>query len=95
LLYAEGTGRVPDDNQRTKEPIMTYEDEYKKVELRSLKSGAYFKRKPNAKTEFIRGHYNPKSQWEGPANFACSDTEDMNREVYLKPSTQVYIERTY
>tara|TARA_R100000541_G_scaffold57153_1_gene67052 strand:+ start:532 stop:777 length:246 start_codon:yes stop_codon:yes gene_type:complete len=78
-----------------KEPIMTYLDEYKKVELRSLKSGAYFKRKPNAKTEFIREHYNPKSQWEGPANFACSDTEDMNRYVYLKPSTQVYIERSY
>ena len=77
-----------------KEPIMTYEDEYKKVELRSLKSGAYFKRKPNAKTEFIRNHYNRKSQWDF-ANFSCSDTEDMNREIYLKPSTQVYIERTY
>ena len=62
------------------------------LELRSLKQGDYFRRKPNAKTEFIRGHYNRKCKWEGAANFACNDTEDMNREIYLKPSTHVFVE---
>lgn len=65
-----------------------------KIELRKVKFGAYFKRKPNAKTEFIRGYYNRKSQW-GFASFGCEDTEDMNREIFLKPSTMVYIEPTY
>ena len=62
------------------------------VELRSLKQGDYFFRKPNAKTEFIRGHYNRKCKWEGAANFCCNDTVDMNREIFLKPSTIVFVE---
>ena len=66
-----------------------------KIELRKVKQGEYFRRKPMAKTEFIRGHYNRKNQYDGFANFACNDTEDMNREIFLKPSTMVYIEPTY
>ena len=66
-----------------------------KIELRKVKQGEYFRRKPMAKTEFIRGHYNRKSQYDGFASFACNDTEDMNREIYLKPSTMVFIEPTY
>ena len=62
------------------------------VEIRSLKQGDYFRRKLTAKTEFIREHYNRKCKWEGAANFCCSDTEDMNRLVYLKPSTNVFVE---
>lgn len=63
----------------------------KKVELRKVKEGAYFKRKPSAKTEYIRNHYNRKDQF-GPANYSCSDANDMNREIFLKPSTIVYVE---
>ena len=63
----------------------------KKVELRKVKEGAYFKRKPSAKTEYIRNHYNRKDQF-GPANYSCSDAHDMNREIFLKPSTIVYVE---
>ena len=62
------------------------------VEIRSLKQGDYFRRKLTAKTEFIREHYNRKCKWEGAANFCCSDTEDMNRLIYLKPSTLVFVE---
>jgi len=62
------------------------------VEIRSLKQGDYFRRKLTAKTEFIREHYNRKCKWEGAANFCCSDTEDMNRLIYLKPSTNVFVE---
>jgi hypothetical protein len=62
------------------------------VEIRSLKQGDYFRRKLIAKTEFIREHYNRKCKWEGAANFCCSDTEDMNRLIYLKPTTNVFVE---
>jgi hypothetical protein len=41
------------------------------VELRKVKEGEYFKRKPDARGEFIRGHYNRRDQW-GPATFWCS-----------------------
>ena len=59
--------------------------------LSNLKQGDTFKRKPEARTTFIRGHYNRKDEF-GPANFSCSDTEDMNREIFLKPNTIVYLE---
>ena len=59
--------------------------------LSHLKQGDTFKRKPGARTTFIRGHYNRKDEF-GPANFSCTDTEDMNREIFLKPNTIVYLE---
>jgi hypothetical protein len=63
----------------------------KEVELRKVKEGGYFKRKPTAAAEYIRNHYNRKDQF-GPANYSCTDSEDMNREIFLKPSTIVYVE---
>ena len=63
----------------------------KKVELRKVEKGGYFKRKPTAAAEYIRNHYNRKDQF-GPANYSCSDANDMNREIFLKPSTIVYVE---
>ena len=63
----------------------------KKVELKTLKSGEYFKRKPNAKSEFIREHYNRADAF-GPATFCCVDVDDVGRSIQLKPSTMVFIE---
>jgi hypothetical protein len=82
------------NNQPTKEANPMSNDYMIKIELRKVKQGEYFRRKPTAKTEFIRGHYNRKDSF-GSANFACNDTENWNREIYLKPSTMVYIEPTY
>jgi len=61
------------------------------TQLRHVKQGDTFKRKPNAAATFIRNHYNRKDFF-GPANFSCSYSDDMNREIFLKPSTIVYIE---
>ena len=68
-----------------------FEGSMKAIELRKVKEGGYFKRKPSAYTEYIRNHYNRKDVF-GPANYSCSDAHDMNREIFLKPSTIVYIE---
>tara|TARA_A200000159_G_scaffold24689_1_gene21883 strand:- start:961 stop:1302 length:342 start_codon:yes stop_codon:yes gene_type:complete len=63
----------------------------KLVELRKLKEGEYFRRKPDAHKEYIRGHYNRKDSF-GPASFCCTDSEDIGRCIQLKPSTIVYVE---
>jgi hypothetical protein len=66
----------------------------KAVELRQVKQGDYFKRKPNAKGEFIRNHYNPKSKYGYPAiaNYSCTSADDIGREIFLRPSTIVFVE---
>ena len=65
--------------------------EYKSVELKSLKKGAYFKRSWQGHNTLIRNHYNRKDQF-GPANFSCSYANDMNKEIFLKPTTTVFVE---
>ena len=63
----------------------------KAMELRKLKEGDYFKRKPEARREFIRGHYNRRDQW-GPASFWCIREDDIGAGLELKPGTVVYID---
>ena len=58
--------------------------------LKTVKKGDSFKRKLEAKAEFIKNHYNRKSVY-GPACFSCSDTEDINREIFLNPKTMVFV----
>jgi len=56
-----------------------------KICLADLKKGEVFKRKENAKTIFIKGHYD-----RGSKTYSASDTLDMNREIFLKGSTVVF-----
>jgi hypothetical protein len=53
-----------------------------------VKEGEYFKRKPDARGEFIRGHYNRRDEW-GPPPFGVADADDMNAGMQLKPGTVV------
>mgnify|MGYP003144065693 FL=1 len=61
------------------------------VELRKVKKGEYFRRKLNAKTTYIREHYNRKSFW-GHAGFSCTDFWDIGREIILNASTIVWVD---
>ncbi len=65
-------------------------DTMKKVLLKQVKRGGTFKRKPDAKHEFIRNHYNRKDSW-GPANYSCINW-DTGNEIFLKPTTPVFID---
>ena len=69
---------------------------YKAIELRKVKKDGYFKRKPSAAAEYIRKHYNSKHSGgsELPASFTCVDAEYPwgGKEIYLKPSTVVFVE---
>ena len=62
----------------------------KQVVISALKKGHTFKRKPDAAATYIRNHFNRKDAF-GPASYSCTDTMDMNREIFLKPSTKVWI----
>ena len=70
---------------RTKERMMIQK------KLKELKKGELFKRKPDAKTTFIREHYNRADSW-GPASYCCVDADDIGRSIQLNPSTTVYVE---
>lgn len=60
------------------------------ITLRDTKRGEYIKRKPDAKTVWVRGEYDRTMK-----AYSLTDTDDMNREMWLKPSTLVYIGFTY
>ena len=57
----------------------------KKVELKKVKKGEFFKRKENSETVFIKGEYERSDK-----KYCNSDYWDINRFVYLKGSTMVY-----
>ena len=70
---------------------MTDQAEFKALEIRHIKEGDFFRRKPEAKKEFIKNHYNRKDRF-GPANYCCTAADDIGREIFLKTSTIVYVE---
>ena len=54
--------------------------------LRDIKQGDYVKRKPGASAVYVRGHYDPRSR-----TYSLTDVEDINREIFLRGSTQLFI----
>jgi hypothetical protein len=58
--------------------------------LRNVARGEYVRRKPDSRTTYVRGEYDRATK-----RFELIDTEDMNRVVYLKPNTPVFIGFTY
>ena len=49
---------------------MTNQTEFKALEIRHIKEGDFFRRKPEAKKEFIKNHYNRKDRFAAPRNHA-------------------------
>lgn len=60
------------------------------VKLSQVKPGDYVMRKPDSKIIFLKGAYDRSTK-----RFSLTDTEDINREIFLKPETLVYIGFTY
>ena len=60
------------------------------LKLNEVKPGDYVMRKPDSKTVFIKGSYDKSTK-----DFSLTDTNDINREIFLKSSTFVYIGFTY
>jgi hypothetical protein len=69
----------------------TLEDgEAKPMALKNVKKGDYFKRKPEAKTVYIRGEY-----CKALKAYSCIDAEDINKELMIKGDKLVFIGFTY
>lgn len=56
------------------------------IELKHLPKNGLFQRKENSKTSYIKNHYNKSDK-----TFSCSDLNDINREIFLKSSTKVFV----
>jgi hypothetical protein len=54
--------------------------------LKQTPQGEYVKRTATAKTVYIRGAYDA-----GTKRYSLIDAEDMNREIFLKGNTPVYV----
>lgn len=54
--------------------------------IRDIKAGEYFKRKADAKTVYVKGHYDRATK-----SFSATDTEDISREIFIKASKPVFI----
>ena len=65
----------------------------KPLPLRSIKRGEFIRRKPNSLTVYIKGDYIRDENWATgkPYNqYSLIDSDDINREIFLKGSTIVY-----
>lgn len=60
------------------------------VTIKSVKPGDYIKRKEDAKAVYIKGAYDRASK-----SFECTDTDDINRVIYIKADKTVFIGFTY
>ena len=60
------------------------------VQIKDVKKGDYFRRKPDAKTTYIRGQYDRTEK-----DYSCIDDMDINREIFLKGTTKVWVGFTY
>ena len=63
----------------------------KQVELRKLREGQWFKRKPEAAYWYIREHYNRADQF-GPATFWCSTEWSASDGREFKPNVLVWVD---
>ena len=60
------------------------------IDLKSVKPGDYVKRKADSKAVYIKRDYDRTSK-----TFCLVDADDINRCIYLKGKTQVFVGFTY
>jgi hypothetical protein len=57
------------------------------VQLKDVKQGVIIQRKLDSKSSYIRNHYDRASK-----TYSLTSTDDINKEIFLKPSTTVFID---
>ena len=58
----------------------------KKVQMRDVKKGEFIRRKPEAKATYIRGEYDRSNK-----DYSCTSFWNINKEIFIKPNTYVWI----
>ena len=64
----------------------------RQVQLRDVDKGEYIKRKKDSQTIFIKEHYVREDGWN---RYCLSDIYDMNRSIFLKVNTMVWVGFTF
>jgi hypothetical protein len=57
------------------------------IQLRDVKQGVIIQRKLDSHTLYIKNHYDRASK-----TYSLTSTDDINKEIFLKPSTIVFID---
>ena len=60
------------------------------AESKNIKNGDLIKKTPDAKTVYIKGHYNRNEK-----DFSCSSYYDTNKEIFIKGNKNVYTGFTF
>jgi hypothetical protein len=60
------------------------------ITIKAVKQGEYIKRKADAKTVYIKGTYDRSTK-----TYECTDTDDINKQIYIKADKPVFIGFTY
>ena len=58
--------------------------------IKQVKPGDYIKRKADSKAVYIKGAYDRATK-----SFECTDTEDINRVIYIKSDKLVFVGFAY
>jgi hypothetical protein len=58
--------------------------------IKAVKQGEYIKRKADAKAVYIKGAYDRSTK-----TYECTDTDDINKQIYIKADKPVFIGFTY
>jgi len=58
--------------------------------IKNVKSGDFVKRKADSKAVYIKGAYDRTTK-----SFELTDTDDINRVIYIKADKPVYVGFTY
>lgn len=69
---------------------MSHTDTEQMVPVESIKKGEYVRRKADANKTYVRGSYDPSTK-----RYSLEDADDMNREVWVKKGTKLFVGFTY
>ena len=60
------------------------------MKLKDVKRGEYIRLKPDSKKTYVRDHYDRSTK-----KYAIYDFNDVNRERFLKGTTEVHVDFTF
>lgn len=60
------------------------------TQIKNVKQGEFLVRKPDAKTVYVRGHYDRSSK-----SYSCHAFDDINKEIFIKASKTVFVGFTF
>ena len=61
------------------------------IQLKNVRTGDFIKRTETASRVYVKGHY----VRDGSRSYSCTDSDDMNKEIFIKGNKMVWVGFTY